>query len=177
MWPYETKRRSQMFHKHATNAFAIKERFVRGYRSCLERGHWAGMYKCHYLAGTSAYCAHWWWVLFVAQRRGGWHASVCLMDNKINIEWRMWWRERRRSEWLFSKGPHEHWREGETEVLMGRKINKQGHEKWSSFLENSISSFYSLDKRAFFGRWWNCILSNFETKLPLALETYHSFFV
>lgn len=42
------------------------------------------VYKCHYLAGTSAYCAHRGWVLLAVQRGGGWCVSACLMDNKMN---------------------------------------------------------------------------------------------
>lgn len=87
-----------------------RERFDRGYRSCED-----SVCVCHYLAGTSAYCAHWGWVLLAAQRGevGGVYQPVWWTTKWI--EWRMWWtereRERRRrwSDWLVSEKPtHTH---------------------------------------------------------------------
>lgn len=117
-----------------------------------ERTVW---YKCHYLAGASAYCAHRGWVLLAACRGevGGVYQPVWWTTKWI--EWRMWWRERegeRRSEWFFREKPthtHSQKRRRKWSFLVGRKINKRGNERWSSFPENSISSFYSSDDSPF----------------------------
>lgn len=148
-----------VFHQRAsqtcTNAFAIGGGFDRGEGSSLEKGHF--VYKCHYFSGTSAYCYRWAWVLRTAQRGevGGMYQPVWWTTKWI--EWRMWWRERERvskkwrSEWreYSVRNLHIHRKEAKLKFLVGREINKQGFEKWSSFPENSISSFYSSDNRSF----------------------------
>lgn len=136
--------------RHAFHQCAVEERFDWGYRDCLDGGQY--VYKCHYLAGTSAYCALRGWVLLAARRGevGGMYQPVWWTTKWI--EWRMWWREgeRRRKEWLFREKPtHAHSQKEKLKFLVGRKINKRGYERWSSFPENSISSFYSSDNSSF----------------------------
>ncbi len=99
-----------------TNAFPIEKRFDRCYRCCLERRQC--VYKCHYLAGMSAYCTHWGLLAARKGEVGGVYQPVWWTTKWI--EWRMWWREREMEKWARNPHTHVHRREGETEVFGGK---------------------------------------------------------
>lgn len=61
------------------------------------------------------------------KKRGGWHASACLMDNRLNGVEDAMPRERRRSECLFSEEPTcTGKRRRNKKFWVGRRINEQG---------------------------------------------------